>query len=221
MAETDAQAEPLEPEGYNLTKYCWNGEKVLGAWQERAGLTGRMVVRAMETLAWQRDLVRAGYPAAMVSELIGRGDARLVAAAFSEAARVRALEGLVADLDAARRASPGAAPIRAVDACRPDGASRALAWRLLPDDGHVRFIPAVLHEICRTQQIDADDPVRCDYWLRGEPGALMSFASQTLYSVRWSDGRTTTGRFDPAPLRSAGMLTLREPGPKSGRNSNR
>ena len=57
----DARALPVEPEGYNLLKYCWTASNVLGDWAERAGLTGEMVVRALETTAWARDLVRAGY----------------------------------------------------------------------------------------------------------------------------------------------------------------
>ena len=55
----DARALPVEPEGYNLLKYCWTPSNVLGDWAERAGLTGEMIVRALETNAWARDLVRA------------------------------------------------------------------------------------------------------------------------------------------------------------------
>src|SRR5512138_2943523 len=58
----DARAKPIEPEGYNLLKSCWTADNVLGDWAERAGLTGEMVVRALETRSWQRDLKRAGYP---------------------------------------------------------------------------------------------------------------------------------------------------------------
>src|SRR5689334_3837569 len=49
----DARAKPIEPEGYNLLKYCWTAENVLGDWAERSGLTGAMVVRALETRSWQ------------------------------------------------------------------------------------------------------------------------------------------------------------------------
>ena len=64
MGVVDARAVPAEPEGYNLLKYCWTAENVLGDWAERAGLTGAMIVRALETRSWQRDLARAGYPEA-------------------------------------------------------------------------------------------------------------------------------------------------------------
>jgi len=85
----DARALPVEPAGYNLLKYCWTASNVLGDWAKRAGLTGAMVVRALETSAWARDLVRAGYAADPVNEAIGRYEAKLVAAGFTDAARDR------------------------------------------------------------------------------------------------------------------------------------
>ena len=106
----DARALPVEPEGYNLLRYCWTASNVLGDWAERAGLTGQMIVRALETNAWARDLVRAGYAADPLNEAIGRYEAKLVAAGFADAARDRALEGLVTDLEAIKRTAPGAAP---------------------------------------------------------------------------------------------------------------
>src|SRR5882672_6067367 len=59
----DARALPVEPEGYNLLRYCWTAPNVLGDWAERAGLTGQMIVAALETYSWQRDLARSGYAA--------------------------------------------------------------------------------------------------------------------------------------------------------------
>ena len=52
-------------------------------WAERAGLTGAMIVRALETRSWQRDLARTGYPEAPLAEAIGRYEATLVAAGFT------------------------------------------------------------------------------------------------------------------------------------------
>ena len=53
-----ARALPVAADGYNLLQYCWTPHNVLGDWGDRAGLTGEMVVRSLETLAWSRDLVR-------------------------------------------------------------------------------------------------------------------------------------------------------------------
>ena len=76
-------------------------------------------------------------------------------------------------------------------------------------DGRARFVPYVLHQICQTQQLDADDPVRCDYWMNGKTDGPMSFAGETVYYVRWADGATASGRFDPEQSRSDGTVTLR------------
>lgn len=204
----DVRALPVEPEGYNLLKYCWTVSNVLGDWAERAGLTGAMIVRALETSAWARDLVRAGYAADPVNEAIGRYEAKLVAAGFTDAARDRALEGLVTDLDGIKHTTPGAAQVRTIQRCEGQRRSLGLNYATMPEDGRARFIPYVLHQICQNQQLDADDPVRCDYWMDGKTDGPMSFAGETIYTVRWTDGATASGRFDPEQSRSAGTVTL-------------
>ena len=216
MGVVDARAKPIEPEGYNLLKYCWTAENVLGDWAERAGLTGAMVVRALETRSWQRDLLRVGYPEGPAAEAIGRYEAMLVSAGFTDAARGRAVDALVVDLDGLRLKTPGAAQVRAVHRCDGQRRSLALNYTTLPEDGRARFLPYVLHQICQAQQLNADDPVRCDYWMYGKTDKPMSFAGETVYSVRWTDGSTANGRFDPEQSRSAGTVTLRlRPPPKT------
>jgi hypothetical protein len=211
----DARAVAAEPEGYNLLKYCWTAENVLGDWAERAGLTGAMIVRALETRSWQRDLTRTGYPEAPVAEAIGRYEAVLVAAGFTDAARVRALEGLVMDLDGLHRTVPGSAQVRAVHQCERQRRSLGLHYTTLPENGRARFMPYMLHMVCEAQQLNADDPLRCDYWMNGKTDGPISFAGETVYSVRWDDGSTANGRFDPEQLRSAGTVTLRLRPPKA------
>jgi hypothetical protein len=215
MGVVDARARPIEPEGYNLLKYCWTAENVLGDWAERAGLTGAMVVRALETRSWQRDLARAGYPEAPAAEAIGRYEAMLVSAGFTDAARARAVDALVTDLDGLRRKTPGAAQVRAVHRCDSQQRSLALNYTTAPEDGRARFMPYVLHQVCQAQQLNADDPVRCDYWMFGKTDKPMSFAGETVYSVRWLDGSTANGRFDPEQSRSVGTVTLRLRPPKA------
>jgi hypothetical protein len=209
MGVVDARARPIEPEGYNLLKYCWTAENVLGDWAERAGLTGAMVVRALETRSWQRDLARAGYPEGPAAEAIGRYEAMLVSAGFTDAARARAVDSLVVDLDGLRRKTPGAAQVHAVHRCDSQQRSFALNYTTAPEDGRARFMPYVLHQVCQAQQLNADDPVRCDYWMYGKTDKPMSFAGETVYSVRWLDGSTANGRFDPEQSRSTGTVTLR------------
>ena len=209
MGVVDARAKPIEPEGYNLLKYCWTAENVLGDWAERADLTGAMVVRALETRSWQRDLLRAGYPEGPSAEAIGRYEASLVSAGFTDAARNRAVDALVVDLDGLRMKTPGAAQVRAIHRCDGQRRSLALNYTTMPEDGRARFMPYVLHQVCQAQQLNADDPIRCDYWMYGKTDKPMSFAGETVYSVRWIDGSTANGRFDPEQSRSAGTVTLR------------
>jgi hypothetical protein len=216
MGVVDARAKPIEPDGYNLLKYCWTAENVLGDWAERAGLTGAMVVRALETRSWQRDLLRAGYAEGPAAEAIGRYEAALVGAGFTEAARSRAVDALVVELDGLRLKTPGAAQVRAIHRCDGQRRSLALNYATAPEDGRARFMPYVLHQICQAQQLNADDPIRCDYWMYGKTDKPMSFAGETVYSVRWVDGSTANGRFDPEQSRSAGIVTLRlRPPPKT------
>ncbi len=215
MGMIDARAKPIEPEGYNLLKYCWTAENVLGDWAERGGLTGAMVVRALETRSWQRDLARAGYPEAPTAEAIGRYEAMLVGAGFTEAARSRAVKALVIELEGLKLKTPGAAQVRAIHRCDGERRSLALNYTTAPEDGRARFMPYVLHQICQAQQLNPDDPIRCDYWMDGKTGKPMSFAGETVYSVRWLDGSTANGRFDPEQSRSAGTVTLRLRPPKA------
>ena len=205
----DARARPVEPEGYNLLKYCWAPETVLGDWGKRAGLAGQMIVRALETQSWQRDLGRAGYAEAPVAAAIGHYEAALVAAGFAEATRVRAVGALAGELELVRRTTPGGAKVVAVSHC--DGPLRSLALNIAtaPADGRARFIPSVLHQLCQAQQLDPEDPVRCDYWMDGKTDGPMAFAGETAYSVRWPDGATAAGHFDPEESRSDGRVTLR------------
>jgi hypothetical protein len=215
LGAVDARAEPIEPEGYNLLKYCWTPANVMGDWVKPAGLTGQMVVRALETLSWQRDLVRAGYPADPAALAIGHYEATILSAGFTDAARSQALEALAVELDGLKHRSPGAAEVRAVPRCQSELKSIALNYKVVPDDGHIRFIPYVLHQICQAQELDPSDPVRCDYWLDGRKDGPMAFAGETVFSGRWPDGAVATGRFDPDALRSDGVVTLRRPAVKA------
>ena len=206
----DARALPVEPEGYNLLKYCWTAANVLGDWAERAGLTGAMVVRALETRSW------AARPGARrLSRGAGqRGDRPLRGQAGGG--------GLHRRRPRPRARGPGGGPRRASGgrrrarrrsarsiAATASSRSLGLNYTTAPEDGRARFMPYVLHQICQTQQLNADDPVRCDYWMYGKTDGPMSFAGETVYSVRWADGATASGRFDPEQSRSAGTVTLR------------
>lgn len=206
----NARALPIESEGYNLLKYCWTPENLLGDWSENAGLTGLMVAQALESYSWARDLGRAGYPASSVADAIGRHEAALIAAGFTDAARDHALDALVGTLEEIRRGAPGAARILKVNRCGRQIRSLALNYKTAPEGGRARFVPYILHRICSAQELDPDNPVRCDYWMNAKAEGLMSFAGPMAYSVRWPDGTVATGQFDPDTSRAVGIVTLRE-----------
>jgi hypothetical protein len=206
----NTRALPVEAGSYNLLRYCWTPFNVLGDWSERSGLPGEMIVRAFETASWTRDLVRAGYPEAPVVEAVGRYEAALIAAGFAGAARTRAFDGFVNDLATIRNKTPGAAAIRAASRCQAQPSSLGLNHATAPQGGEAKFIPFLLHRLCHAQQLDADDPARCDYWMPAKPDGPMSFATETVYSVRWPDGTVGKGTFNPDEQRSAGTVTLRE-----------
>jgi hypothetical protein len=210
LGVVDARAEAADPEGYNLLKYCWAPANVLGDWSERAGLAGAMIVLALETQSWDRDLGRAGYPAAATAEAIGRYEAALVAAEFTEAARQRALDALLSELEGVRRLAPGATKVFKVSHCGGPGRSLALNHVTSPEGGRVRFIPYLLHKVCRAQDLDTDNPAGCDYWMAARTDGPMSFAGRMVYAIRWPDGTISDGTFDPQPSRSTGTVTLRQ-----------
>ncbi len=204
------RALPVESGGYNLLKYCWTPANVLGEWGESAGLTGEMVVRALETLSWSRDLVRSGYPEAQVAEAIGHYEAALVDATFADAARARALEALRAELEGLQMRTPGTSEIMARERCNQQPSSFGLNVATAPEGGRARFIPYVLHQFCLAQQIDPGDGVRCDYWQSAKGEGPTSFAGETVYSVSWPDNTVVMGRFNPDEQRTDGTVTLRQ-----------
>ena len=208
------RALPVEAGGYNLLKYCWTPANVLGGWGESSGLTGQMIVRALETMSWSRDLTRAGYPEAPVAEAIGRYEAALIDASFADATRTRALEVLRAELESLQMRTPGTSDIVVRTRCNQQPSSFGLNVATAPEGGRARFIPYVLHQFCLAQQIDPADAVRCDYWQSAKAEGPMSFAGETVYSVSWPDEVATTGRFNPDEVRATGTVTLRQRPPK-------
>lgn len=206
-----AQAAPRgDPEGYDIVG-CWAPYHVLGDWATRAELTGRLVVLALETSAWSRDLVRGGYPAKPLAEAIGRYESAMVAAGATEAARNRALESLAAELETLRRTAPGAIRTRkGGDGCGGPGPAVQLRYKTFPAEGRARFIPKSLHEVCRAQGLDPNDFTRCDYWLESADAEPRFFIGEHVWQARWPDGTTARGEFDARSITEPGVVTLRQ-----------
>ncbi len=193
------RALPVEAGGYNLLKYCWTPANVLGDWGESSGLTGEMVVRALETLSWSRDLARAGYPEAPVAEAIGRYEATLVARhlrrGHAHARPRRAARRARGPADAQRRAPRRSSPATRCNRQpssfgveRRDGAAEAAARGSFPT--------CCTSSASRSRSTPA---TRCAATTGSRPRARspMSFAGETVYSVSWPDDTVGHGAVQP------------------------
>jgi hypothetical protein len=198
-----------DPEGYDIAG-CWAPEQVLADWAPRADLSGRLIVLALETAAWTRDLARGGYPAAPLGEAIGRYEAAVVAAGATDAARNRGLETFAAELETLRRTAPGAVKTTKAGGCTRPSLAVQLRYKTVPAEGRARFIPKALHELCRAQGLDPADPTRCDYWMESSEGEPRFFIGEQVWQVRWPDGTTVRGEFDARSVSEPGVLTLKQ-----------
>lgn len=199
-----------DPQGYDVFGYCWTPYAVLGDWAERSGLTGRMVVMALETLAWARDLGRGGYPAQPLNAAIGNYEAAMIAAGLTDAARERAVDAFLSELETASRGAPGAVKTRKQGGCGGSGPAVQLRYQTAPKGGSAWFIARPLHEICRAQQLDADDFTRCDYWTAAKESEPLAFVGDIAWQARWADGAVARGTFDSRNAGDNGMVTLRQ-----------
>lgn len=201
---------PDVPEGYDVARYCWTPYYVMGDWGKKGGLTSALVVLALEAEQWKRDLGRGGYPAQPLAEAIGRYEAGMLAAGASFDARTKGLPAFQAELENLRRATPGAAKTRLFGGCGGPGPAVQLQFKTQPEGGKPLFIAKTLHAICRAQDVEADDPARCDYWLESDEKEPLFFNGEIVWVVRWMDGTVARGEFDSYKSRDAGTVILRE-----------
>ncbi len=202
------------PQGYDVLGYCWSPYHVLGDWAGRSGLTGRMIVLALETLSWARDLGRGGYPAAPLNAAIGNYEAAMIAAGLTDAARERAVDAFRSELETVARGAPGAVKTRKQGGCGGPGPAVQLRYQTVPKEGRAWFIAKPLHDICRAQQLDVEDNTRCDYWAAPTEAAPLAFVGDIAWLARWSDGTMAHGTFDSKTAGELGVVTLRQPVPR-------
>lgn len=203
-------APTANPDGYDVLAYCWAPYHVLGEWAVRSELTGKLVVMALETLAWARDLGRGGYPPEPLNAAIGHYEAAMIASGLTDAARERAIDAFRSELETIARGATGAVKTRKHGGCGGPGPAVQLRYETAPKEGHVSFIPKLLHEICRAQQFAADDLTRCDYWAAGKETEPPAFVGEIVWLARWSDGIVTRGAFDSRTVAEPGIVTLRQ-----------
>ena len=198
------------PQGYDVLAYCWTPYFVFGDWAERSGLSGRMLVMARETLAWARDLGRGGYPAEPLNTAIGHYEAAMLASGLTDAARERAVDAFRSELETVARSAVGAVKTRKQGGCGGPGSAVQLRYQTAPKEGRAWFIAKPLHDICRAQQLDADDFTRCDYWAAAKESEPLAFVGEIAWLARWVDGTVARGTFDSKAVGEPGIVTLRE-----------
>jgi hypothetical protein len=200
---------PDESDGYDIARYCWMPFHVMGDWATKAALTGGLLVLALEAEQWKRDLERGGYPLKPLTEAIGRYEAGMIAAGASAEARAHSLKIFGSELETIRRTSPGAIRTRMFGGCGGPGPAVQLRFKTIPDGGKPRFIAKPLYDFCRAQEIEADDPDRCDYWMESSDTEPRFFLGEVVWFARWPDGPVARGEFD-ADKHDHGIVTLRQ-----------
>ena len=134
----------------------------------------------------------------------------MVAAGLTDAARERAVDAFRSELEAMARSAPGAVKTRKQGGCGGSGAAVQLRYQTVPKEGRAWFIAKPLHDICRAQQLDADDPTRCDYWATPTEAQPLAFVGDVAWLARWADGIVSHGAFDTKTAGESGIVTLRQ-----------
>jgi hypothetical protein len=63
-----------------------------------------------------------------------------------------------------------------------------------PPNGRVMFITVFLHKFCEAQQLNPDDPSRCDHWIERKQGMTFDALGDYFYFAFWPDGKQQRGR---------------------------
>jgi hypothetical protein len=122
----------------------------------------------------------------------------------------RHLETMRAALDAYRRGSAPALPkVAVVGGCGEGEVGIRIATR--PANGRVRLIPVFFHKLCEVQEIDPEDPRRCDHWREPAEGALLDVSGDYVYQATWPDGARRSGRMSFTNLEYGQTVTISKP----------
>jgi hypothetical protein len=192
--------------GYEISQ-CARGSMFL--WDE--GKSEKPTVRAWAMLAhdivrWRNDLPALGYPEVTWRPLLTKFEddkmAELSRGGSNAATRDARVDGY------AGQAAFGAQLVKALDEYRARSTERPpkatydpgcgageirVNIRTNPPGARVVFIPAFYYHLCRSQNINPDDPRTCDHWRDQPDGTLAAVAGDYFYFARWPDG-VTTGR---------------------------
>jgi hypothetical protein len=80
----------------------------------------------------------------------------------------------------------------------------------VPSDGRVRLLPMFFYNLCRAQNLDAEDQHLCNHWQEMGDGDLRSVGGIYWYVASWPGGVVAKGRHDFDALGS-GEWVVRKP----------
>jgi hypothetical protein len=204
-------------EEYDLV-LCLEIEDYLGPFEKAASPIGNLTLLAAEIVIWRSDLRAMGYPEDVwraklieyedrhLNEVVRRS--RKIDEEDADAVRWR--KDLVTALNGYRlKSRPSPKEIVAKGGCGAGEISVHVS--LQPPNGRVFFIPQFFYQLCQMQQLDPDNPDRCDRWHETLDGQLAYLAGYYRYLARWPDGATRKGTISVKVNSANTAVVIRKP----------
>jgi hypothetical protein len=204
-------------EQYDLV-LCLDIYDYLGPFDEADRKIGDLAYLAMEIVIWRNDLKSLGYPEQVWRPKLIEYESQQLNAVVHSASRidkfdvstVRLQKQLVAALNDFRRQSRQS--LKEVVAEGGCGAGEiSVHVSLEPRNGRVFFIPLFFYQLCQMQQLDPDNPDRCDRWHEALDGQLAYLAGYYRYLARWPDGATRKGTISVKVNDADKTVVIRKP----------
>ncbi|HKD06112.1 MAG TPA: hypothetical protein VKB79_09440 [Bryobacteraceae bacterium] len=197
---------------------CLEVVNYLGPFEKANSLTGDLTYLALEIVIWRSDLKALGYPEEVWRPRLIEYEGRQLNAIVQGSSgsddnvviSVRWQKDLVAALNGYRRQSrPSLKEVVARGGCGAGEISVRVS--LEPRNGRVFFIPVFFYQLCQMQQLDPDNPDRCDRWHEALDGQLTYLAGYYRYLARWPDGATRKGTISVTLKNADTAVVIRKP----------
>jgi hypothetical protein len=216
---------PKGKDPFDLTLDCASGGDYLGLSDKESETTSAVSTLsnlAFNVVMFRIGLSRAGYPESVFRPLLIQLEDEQLPLRLREIGRRYSgdpfpserhydafKQKIIRELNSYRqRMAPTLPPIVNEGEC---GAGEVgITVRTEPTNGRVIFIPTFFYEVCKTQQIDPDDPAQCDRWREAPDGALFDVAGDYFYRAFWPDGVQRRGRLSFTNLKDGQTVTFRK-----------
>jgi hypothetical protein len=195
--------ETLDPkESYDLTNCFYTDPSIY----TKNGLTRELVGLAADAGYISITLDWAGYPRSLWKPLLDTYEREQLSLLASRRPMVKRYDDggtqrfgtlLLQQLQNYRERSATPLPSiywTSIDGC--GGAGRNIKIKTSPSRGHVRLMPAFYYDLCKAQQIEADDPNKCDHGTEIADGEDMLVSGVYRYFAVWPNGLKKQGRQD-------------------------